>query len=55
MQINVTSNRKQGSGIYINKYPDECPFCHRGIDPNFLNGFRHFEKGLLHLAFFVQD
>jgi hypothetical protein len=52
MQINVLSNRKQGSTIHIDKYPDECPFCHRGIDPNYLNGFRHFEKDLLHLAFF---
>lgn len=52
MQLNVTSNKKHDSHISIDKYPDECPFCHRGIDPNLLNGFRHFEKQLLHLDFF---
>ena len=52
MQINVTSNRKQGSGVHIDKYPDECPYCHRGVDPNFLSGFRHFDNHLLHLSFF---
>lgn len=52
MQINVTSNRKQGTSVFIDKYPDECPHCHRGVDPTFLNGFRHFDNHLLHLSFF---
>jgi len=52
MQINVTSNKKEGSQVFIDQYPDECPYCHRGVDPNFLNGFRHFENNILYLAFF---
>jgi hypothetical protein len=52
MQINTASNKKSGSAIHIDKYPDECPYCHRGIDPNYLSGFHNFEKNVVHLSFF---
>jgi hypothetical protein len=52
MQLTVNTNKKQGSPVHVDKYPDECPYCHRGIDPTFLNGFRNFENETLHLAFF---
>lgn len=52
IELNVTSNKKQGTRVYIDKYPDECPICQRGVDPNFLSGFRHFDNNTLYLAFF---
>ena len=52
MQLNLTTNRKSGNQIYIDRYPDECPICHRGIDPTFLFGFQNYEKGYVHLSFY---
>lgn len=52
IELNVTSNKKQGTRVYVDMFPDECPYCHRGVEANSLNGFRHFDNNTLHLAFF---
>jgi hypothetical protein len=54
MQIAIATNHKKGHTIPIDidRFPDECPYCHRAIDPNFLYGFHHMERKYLHLSFY---
>ena len=50
MAINIAATNYDGSGasIYIDKFPDQCPFCHRGIAPRMFSkeGLNSQEKKL---------
>jgi hypothetical protein len=39
--------------IYLNvdTYPDTCPFCHKGIDPRFFNGFLSLDNTFIEATF----
>ena len=52
MKINLTTNRKSVSHVNIDKYPDECPYCHRGIKAKYLFGYIHPHANFVHLSFF---
>ena len=51
MQVTVISNDRRKIGLEVDKFPDECPYCHRGIEANFLYGYLN-ESKYLDLSFF---
>lgn len=52
MRIQVVRDRGEPQHINIEQWPDECPYCHRGVEPVFLFGFFNSRIEILHLSFY---
>lgn len=47
----LINSEGEGKNYSVDRFPDECPYCHRAIEPKYLSGFCHTTKHYIHMSF----